>query len=289
MRRWTMITTLLGLTAACAAERSTDYALATEGARLYERVLVPPLFEPWARDLVERASLSPDDRVLDLACGTGVVARAAARRSGRGRIVGLDLSPGMLAVARGVPAPDGPSIEWREGNALELPFDDASFDAALCQQGLQFFGDRARALSELRRVLAPGGRLALSVWSPVEQQPYARAFADVVERHLGPAAAAEARSPFPRIEVETLRAEVESAGFRDVQCSTVELPMRTRALREFVAADLSAYPEIGRLLNDAPAARREALIDEIVERLDTYRDESGWSLPWRSHVAVARH
>src|SRR5439155_11949491 len=107
-------------------------------------------------------------RVLDVACGTGVVARAAAERVGAaGRVIGIDLNPGMIAVARSLPEPAGASIEWVERSALDLRLQDATMDVALCQQGLQFFPDKALAMREMRRVLARGGRLALSVWNGV--------------------------------------------------------------------------------------------------------------------------
>ena len=136
-----------------------------EAPELYERYLVPTITSIWAADLVERARPAADERVLDIACGTGAVTRLVADRISTGRVVGLDYNPGMLAVARSV-CPQGPSLEWLEGSALSLPFHEGSFDLVLCQLGLQFFADRRLALREMRRVLAPKGRVALSVlWS----------------------------------------------------------------------------------------------------------------------------
>ena len=126
------------------------------------------IVDPWAPLLVEAARLAVGERVLDVACGTGVVARAAAERVGRGgRVVGIDLNPGMIAVAQSLPAIDGAPIEWLERSALDLRLDDVSFDVVLCQQGLQFLPDKAVALREMRRVIAGNGRLALSVWNNV--------------------------------------------------------------------------------------------------------------------------
>jgi SAM-dependent methyltransferase len=132
-------------------------------AETYERYMVPAIFGPWAEDLLALAMPTPGERVLDVACGTGVVARLVAQRvAPTGTVVGFDLNPGMLAVARTLPLPQGAKIEWREGNVSAMPFPDASFDLTLCQQGLQFFPDRSAALREMRRVLAPRGRLALA-------------------------------------------------------------------------------------------------------------------------------
>jgi xanthine dehydrogenase YagR molybdenum-binding subunit len=130
---------------------------------LFERYLVPAVTAPWAADLVAVADPSLGARVLDVACGTGIVARLAAERVGpTGHVVGLDLNPGMLAVARGLSPLPGAPIAWQEASAVALPFPAATFDVVLCLQGLPFFPDRAAALREMHRVLAPGGRLTVS-------------------------------------------------------------------------------------------------------------------------------
>ena len=135
-------------------------------------------------------TLSPSERVLDVACGTGVVARlAAARVGGSGNVVGLDLNPGMLAVAASI-APETPAtsapITWREASATKMPFTDASFDIVYCQLGLQFFPDRSAALREMHRVLVSEGRLGLMVWRGIEHSPGFRVLADALGRHVRP-------------------------------------------------------------------------------------------------------
>src|SRR6185436_6273038 len=145
-----------------------QWQLTMKAAELYERCPARYILGPWAPLLVETARLAAGERVLDVACGTGVVTRAAAERVGRrGRVVGIDLNPGMIAVARSLAAIDDAPIEWLERSALDLGLDGASFDAVLCQQGLQFFPDKPVALREMRRVLDRNGRLALSVWNNV--------------------------------------------------------------------------------------------------------------------------
>jgi len=139
---------------------------------LYERYLVPAITSIWARDLLDRVSPTGGESVLDIACGTGVVARLARQRGHTGRLVGIDLNTAMLAVAR----ENSSAVEWIEGSALDLPFDANSFDVVLCQLGLQFFPDRALALKEMVRVLKPGGRAGMSVYSAIERTPAAHAF-----------------------------------------------------------------------------------------------------------------
>lgn len=148
-----------------------EWQLEGSTAELYERYLVPAITALWAADLVGRAAPQPGERVLDVACGTGVVARLAAKTMGAGHVVGLDINAAMLAVARSRPAGPTPHIEWLEASALEMPFPDRSFDLILCQLGLQFFPDRSRALREMLRVLVPDGRLALSVFTAIERTP----------------------------------------------------------------------------------------------------------------------
>src|SRR5262249_46791562 len=146
------------------------WELEGDSPELYERYLVPPVTLPWALDLVERVGVERGDRVLDVACGTGAVARVAAGRVGEGgRVVGVDVNRAMLRVARA----RLPELEWREGSVLALPFAAGEFDVVFCQLGLQFFPDRPAALQEMRRVLKPGARFAASVYSSIERNPAA--------------------------------------------------------------------------------------------------------------------
>src|SRR5690606_30574041 len=132
----------------------------------YERFFVPAIGAPVATDLIRHAALRQGERVLDVACGTGVAARLASQQVGaRGTVAGLDVHPGMLAVARSA-TPPGTPIEWHEASAEAMPFPDASFDVVLCQMGLQFMRDQQAALREMRRVLVRGGRLILNVPGP---------------------------------------------------------------------------------------------------------------------------
>ncbi|RUV66301.1 methyltransferase domain-containing protein, partial [Mesorhizobium sp. M5C.F.Ca.IN.020.14.1.1] len=150
--------------------------------QMYERWLVGPLFRPWAEMALDELELSSGDRLLDIACGTGIVARVARERLGEaGYIVGVDISPDMLAVARAVES----AIDWRQGNAGELPLRNGeTFDVVVCQQGLQFFPDRPAAAAQMRRALAKGGRLAIAMWRPDDEIPFFRELRRVAERHL---------------------------------------------------------------------------------------------------------
>jgi ubiquinone/menaquinone biosynthesis C-methylase UbiE len=144
------------------------WQLGCNAPEVYERHMVPAIFGPWAPLLVAQAALHTGERVLDVACGTGVLTRLAATQVGiTGNVVGLDLNPGMLAVARTLPLPQGAAIDWREGDAGALPFVAATFDVVFCQLGLQYFPDRRQAVREMYRVLSPNGRLVALVWRSI--------------------------------------------------------------------------------------------------------------------------
>jgi ubiquinone/menaquinone biosynthesis C-methylase UbiE len=152
--------------------------------RMYEAVLVPGL-ESWTRELLERTGVKAGDRVLDVGCGTGIVARRAVPIVGLGgRVVGIDPTPPMLAMARAAAANEGLAIEWHQGSATKLPFPDHSFDVVLSQQVLQFIPDKSAAVREMHRVLADGGHVGIAVWQPIEHQPVFLAMHEAVVEHL---------------------------------------------------------------------------------------------------------
>ena len=171
----------------------SGWQLSGHAPEAYERYIVSAAMGAWARDLVETATLRPGERVLDVACGTGVVARSAAPVVGQtGQVVGVDVNDGMLAMA--------------------LPVPDAAFEAVLCQQGLQYFPQRVVVLQEMRRVLVPGGRLALSVWRPLERQPFFVPFVATLEAHLGAAVAALLRAGLALGDADELRTLLDGSG-----------------------------------------------------------------------------
>ena len=168
-----------------------QWQVAGSAPEVYERDLVPAVFGPWATILIGLAPPKVGDRVIDIACGTGIVARIAAAKVGpSGAVAGVDLNPGMLNVARSLKTTDDAApVQWQEASADKLPFPDGSFDVAYCQLGLQFFADRPAALREMRRVLFTRGRLAVMVWCGIQESPGFEHFARILERNVSPAAA----------------------------------------------------------------------------------------------------
>jgi ubiquinone/menaquinone biosynthesis C-methylase UbiE len=173
------------------ASQQERWQLKGNAPEVYERHLVPGIFGPWAPLVIEQAQLHSGQRVLDVACGTGVVARLAAPQVGpTGQVVGLDLNRGMLAVARSLPASKGAPVDWQEGDAGALPLEDAIFDVVFCQLGLQYFPNRAQAAREMRRVLKSSGSLVALVWRALFHSPGYATLTAALERYVSPAAGA---------------------------------------------------------------------------------------------------
>jgi ubiquinone/menaquinone biosynthesis C-methylase UbiE len=255
---------------------------------LYERFLVEPLFRPFGEALLDRAALTDSDRLLDVACGTGIVARIAHQRSGgRPRVVAVDASPGMLAAGRSATAG---AIDFREGDATRLPIgDDERFDLVTCHQGLQFFPDKPAAVREMRRVLATSGRVAIGVWRTIDDTPMMRELHRVAERHLGPIA--DVRHSFG--DAEALRRLLGDAGFSSIQIDTVTLPVRMRD-------DVSIFPRLNTMaiVGMSPAAKAmsdgqradtvAAIVDDSIRAVQPFVNGTDLVFDLLSNVAVAR-
>jgi len=225
---------------------------------VYELALVPALFRPWAEDIVRLVDVGPSDAVLDVACGTGVVARLAKERAGpTGRVIGIDVNPAMVDVARN----RAPDIDWRVGDAANLPVNEnGGLTVVVCQQGLQFFPDRMAALAEMRRVLAPGGRLAVSTWRSDEEMPVLRALRAIAERHVGKVA--DRRHSFS--DGDELRRILADAGLNDVQVTPVTKIIRFQDGSTFVHLNAVAMVGMCERAQDLSAEERNAAVGAIL-------------------------
>ena len=266
----------------------------TNPAELYELFFVTALSAPWADDLLRRTAPQPGERVLDVACGTGIVARRAASRVGpAGRVLGVDPHLGMLTVGRAAAAAEGVAIEWREGRAEALPGDDAAFDLVGCQVGLMFFETRAAALREMRRALAARGRIAVSVAQAIENQPplYA-AIDEIIVRHLGTPILA--RTIFSLGNADELRALLEGAGFQDAVVEPLSMTARIPDPAAFLRLELGGAIEFGAvsaLAGMDPAAREaalEAVQAEAEAAIRPHVEDGTLVISPRTNVARAR-
>ena len=270
-------------------ESVASWQLVGDIAQNYERYFVPAIFRPWAEDVINRAALRSGERVVDLACGTGIVSRLAAERVGvGGKVVGLDINPAMLQVASSQPNA-GAAIDWRQASADAIPFPDGSFDVALCQQALQFFPDRVAALAEMHRVLAVGGRLVASTWRDVQHCPGYCALADAMERYVGPEPATFIRATGSLDSREVLEEELAAARFHEVAVSSIAMTIRFPSPEDFVLQFVQATPmALFPCVSDADAATRLRVVGEVATALHPYLDEGGVAFPIEAHIASAR-
>jgi ubiquinone/menaquinone biosynthesis C-methylase UbiE len=243
------------------------------------------MFTPFAQRLIADLRIRPGAAVLDVACGTGVVSRLAARATGpTGSVTGVDIGAPMLAVAKAQPAdPDSAPITYLEGSALELPLADSSFDFATCHHGFQFFPDRVAAARELHRVVVPGGRVAIACWTALDQTPIFRTIRRSLSLHVSEEAGQMMNSPFavPAAELEAL---LETAGFTSIGVERVELTAWFRAVPDLGAAVIAAGP-VAAKFDQAPAEARQALAVEVMEEAAQYTDGETVSFPMYSNVA----
>jgi ubiquinone/menaquinone biosynthesis C-methylase UbiE len=246
---------------------------------------VAALDAPWACELLDAVGLGPGERVLDVACGTGILTRTAAERVlPDGTVVGLDPSEPALEVAR---ATADAVIEWRRGDVASLSFRDASFDVVVCQQRLQLFPDRSRALSEMRRVLVPGGRVAVAVWGPIQRSPAFAALADSLERHAGVHVAAAVRWLFSLSEPEDLRALLAGAGCDGIRLrtarKTTRLPSVAAFLRRYVPGSL-----VGSATTHMPEDDKRKVMADLETDLAPWVGADGLTITMEANTAVAR-
>jgi SAM-dependent methyltransferase len=220
--------------------------LPRNAAEVYEDFLVPALFQQWTSHVAEAANIQSGQRVLDVACGTGVLARFIAVRVGPNQVTGLDVNERMLEVAKR----KAPELAWSQGRAEALPFDDDSFDAVVSQFGLTVFQDRVTALREMMRVLKPNGSVAIAVWNALEQLPGYAAFINVLQELFGTKVADALRAPFALGDVPTLRSLFAEAGVADIKIVTRAGTARFPSLESWVYTEAKGWI-LGALLDDA--------------------------------------
>lgn len=260
-------------------------------AEMYEAYFVPGIFARWTPLLLAYAAPRPGERVLDLACGTGIVARHVAPLVGEeGRVVGLDINPDMLEVARALPQPPGAAIQWQQGDAASLPLPDDVFDLVLCQQGLQFVPNRAMALREMQRVLASGGRVALSVWQALERHPVYQVLLEAEARHLNTSIDAVAGPAFAFGDAEELGALLDAAGFQRIKITpvshTVRFPEPERFVMLTTLAAAAVIPEFSTMDEASRAALVQIVSREVDVTLHEYIEGDTVAFPMHAHMAV---
>lgn len=253
-------------------------------AEIYHSCFVPTIIAPWPARTLALAAPQPGEQLLDVACGTGALTHDAAQAVGpMGRVVALDLSPEALAVARlAKRQAGGAEIEWREGAAEHLPFENGSFDVVTCQLGLMFFPDQAAALKEMRRVLAPHGRLALMTWGTLENNPGNAAIAQAWRAWVGEEQAARFNSPHSLSDPAAVRNLLQVAGFAQIDAYAQKDRARFASPRALVCS----YGALTGL--DADLALCDALCADVTRLLGGYCRPEGLECPTEGVLVRAR-
>jgi len=262
---------------------STSWQLTLDAAERYQEVIVPTMLGPAAHALVDEAHLQPDERVVDLGCGTGAVARYAAKLVGTsGHVTAIDVNMGMLQVARSLP-PEGAPIEWLEHSAQQLSLPSQTFDVVLCAQCLQFLERPDLAVSEMRRVAKSHSRVLISIWCALPENPYFHAVVDAISQHINPDTANAMRAGFRLSDLETLHKLFDGVGFETVEINPIELNLELPSLQEFIPRHISATP-MAAAFKSADPNTRSAIVSQIIEQTDSYKIGDGIQVPFRTYV-----
>jgi len=265
---------------------NTKWQLSGSAAELYEEYLVPTIFVPWAQHLLSKPVPRHGDNILDVACGTGIVARMAKARVGiAGRVVGVDLNVGMLDVAKALD-PDS-AIEWLKADVGQIPLEDGTFDTAYCQQGLQFFPDKVGALQEILRLLRRGGKCSVVVAQSLSQNPLMHSQVAAFEKHIDEAAAAGIRAVCGLSDGNDIQMLYENAGFAVVDWETIDLTLICSDGRKFIRNGIMSTPVAG-IISDWSEEARNALVDDILAGFGSYFNGKSLTFPHVASVVTGR-
>jgi len=250
-------------------------------ADIYETFFVPALFQSWPEKLAGAAGIMTGQRVLDVACGTGILARHLAECVGDSQLVdAIDINEGMLAVAR----QKAPGINWHRAAAEQLPFEDNSFDSVFCQFGLMFFDDRAQAIREMQRVLRPQGQLVIAVWDRLENTPGYLAVTHLLDDLFGSGIASEIRAPYVLGDIDELKKPFTAAGIDDISIITVQGTARFPSINDWMYTDIKGWT-LADMLDDS---QFELLRTEANKALQRFSDNEGTiSFAAPAHIIVA--
>ena len=269
-------------------QTQNGWQLSEDGPDIYERYIVPAFSGAWAEDMVRRAKLKDGDRILDVACGTGIVSRRVYEVMGnRVNLRGVDVNEAVLEKGRDICIRNGILVNFHQGSAGELPFEDTSAEVVLCQQGLQYFPDQTEALADIHRVLVPGGRAVFSVWRPLEYSPFYQALHRALERYVNKTAADMLAAAYALGDPGKVRELFTSSGFSDIEIRLVVKQMRCPSIDDFLAAGISAAP-FAKDIAALEESRRKDMFGMILEESADYMDDQGLAAPMAAQLVLVR-
>lgn len=256
------------------------FGISLEQAEIYEERFVPALFAQLAPWFVEEAGVRAGQSVLDVACGTGIVARSVADRIGAGCVTGVDLNEAMLTVASRLQ----PDIDWRHGDVADLPFPDSTFDVVLCQSALFFFPDIDAALAEMARVAEPGGTIAVQVFNPLDSQPAYGPWIEMVARHAGPEALNLLGTYWRHGELDVLGGRFAATGLDVAGTRTKEFVLAYDSIEAFARTEIEATPLVDRITDE----QYRAILDESEDVLARFVNDGSAAIPIAAELMLGR-
>ena len=266
--------------------RMEEWYFDQDPSELYERLLVPGKFLPWAEELVRIGNPQPGNKILDVACGTGTVTRLIPPYVGvSGRTTGLDFNADRLEIAASLPLTSGSAIEWKVGDACDLPFRDAEFDMVFCQQGLQFFADEDAALCELHRVLEPHGRLAMTVWA--DPSDFFMSLAGALSRHVSDAIGQQSLAPFVYAGLNALPARMSEIGFADINIQSLTVPRERTDPGSAIPKEIMGNPVGPEVLGKGPEIMAK-IVRDVLADMSNYQRGDKLVVPQSANLVVAR-
>jgi ubiquinone/menaquinone biosynthesis C-methylase UbiE len=259
------------------------FQLSGSAASIYEEQKVPAMFGPLADATLAVVPLREDDQVIDVACGTGIVARKVRQKLGpKARVVGVDLNEGMIAKAS-ISDESARECEWVVADVTKLPFDDQSFTIAFCQQGIQFFPDASAALGEMRRVLQPNGRVALTVWAGPSD--FFVALAASLSKHINEEVAKQSLAPFSFGDIKKLFTSMEGAGFQKPKSQTLTID-RNIGSRDAIEKEIMGNP-VGSKVAELGSEGMAMIVAEVSEAISRHGQGEGFLVPQTAYLVGA--
>jgi len=264
--------------------KKSGWQLSCDGPSAYEKYIVPAYTGAWAKEIVNRACLSQGEKILDVACGTGLVARTAADvLRNCDLIYGIDVNEEMIKKAYEIEK----GINWQNCEVTDMTYSDNYFDVVFCQQGLQYFPDPSLALKQINRVLVKSGRILLSVWRPIQYSPFYESLCKALEKYLDIKAASMLLAAFSLGDYEKLKTLFEDAGFNSININIVIKQMSYSPFEEFVVGGMMATPFFQEI-QAMPSSLREEMFSDIYDSNQDYIDDDGLAAPTECYIVNAK-